>query len=225
MTLPNSIKEMCILKDIEICTTASEYFNDNYKEILEKAKIIASKEAKGQNILYQDVVNDVYVSIRKAEEQGNGYDEARGFTVEEYIYGTIKKYMKNSKYRVLGGHVKGSKNVCVSAYASEELENIYKNAEDVNNKYIYEVLENTLSIEEEIKTCLRGGYAHNIKLDRLLEYPEEFMCEDSTLKKVFKVLTGKLEPEILESLRVVLEYENRNVVKDLVCKVKLGMAV
>lgn len=54
--------------------------------------------------LVDDLVSDVWLSISDAEMRGEGYDVSRSnegdiITVEEFVYGRIKGYSMNAKYR------------------------------------------------------------------------------------------------------------------------------
>ena len=54
--------------------------------------------------LADDLINDVWLSLIEAENNGNGYDVSHSndgdiITVEEFVYGRIKGYSMNSKYR------------------------------------------------------------------------------------------------------------------------------
>lgn len=218
--IPRKIQSFIKLNDYVVNTEASDYFSANYMQIIKQAKIMSLKSK--QDVLYQDVVNDVYISILQAEQSGCGYNSSLGYTVEEFIFGRIKKYMKNTKYRVLGEQVKTTNGSakCISAYASEELEHAYNNAKDESSEVSYELLENTLDIEEEIRTCLRGDLEYGIDIEGLITRPEFFAEGRASVKKVMRTLAYRLDKELLESLRVVLEYENKNIIKDLVEKVK-----
>lgn len=217
--VPKMIQSLCKVKDIENNTQASDYFNDNYLDILESAQRMTY--GSRDNILWQDVVNDVYISILKAESVGCGYNVNLGLSVEQFIFGRIKGYMKNPKYRVLGESKvqEGVAYSVMSAYASEELQYAYENALDLNSSECYSLLDDVMDIEEELKTCLKGSLVHNVNLRVLIESPEKFKDAGSAAKKVLKMLKDKLDKDTLESLRIVMEYDNRSVIKDLLDKV------
>ena len=80
-------------------TEASDYFAEHFDEIRRQARKMGIHAD-----FVDDLVTDVWQSIREAELNGNGYDvshsnEGDVITVEEFVYGRIKGYSMNIKYR------------------------------------------------------------------------------------------------------------------------------
>lgn len=76
---------------------ASKFIANNYDEIAQQVRKMGVHPD-----MVHDVIADVYISINNAEENGEGYDfnyVNEGITVEEFIYGRLKGYSKNAKYR------------------------------------------------------------------------------------------------------------------------------
>lgn len=78
---------------------ASNYMTDHFNEIRKQVRKM------GVSIdMIDDLVSDVWVSISEAELRGEGYDVSHSndgdvITVEEFVYGRIKRYSLNTKYR------------------------------------------------------------------------------------------------------------------------------
>ena len=78
---------------------ASNYLSEHYDEICRQTRRMhVHPDQVG------DLVSDVWTSIRDAELRGEGYDVSHSnegdiITVEEFIFGRIKGYSMNSKYR------------------------------------------------------------------------------------------------------------------------------
>ena len=79
---------------------ASDYIHDNYSTILKQTR-------KMQGVAFdkaEDLLMDVFVSIREAELNGLGYNSEEHsndgdiITVAEFVYGRIKGYSRNKKY-------------------------------------------------------------------------------------------------------------------------------
>ena len=89
------------LKEMACNHEASEYMQRNYYHICSKARSVAAKQGvPAQNV--EDLVNDVFMSILESENNGEGYDEEHGngeMSVEKFIFGRLKRYALNSKYR------------------------------------------------------------------------------------------------------------------------------
>ena len=80
-------------------TEASDYFAEHFDEIRRQARKMGIHAD-----FVDDLVADVWQSIREGELNGNGYDvshsnEGDVITVEEFVYGRIKGYSMNIKYR------------------------------------------------------------------------------------------------------------------------------
>ena len=72
---------------------------ENYNEMLKVASCMKGVDFTKAT----DLVHDVYMSILKDEENGEGFEEVRDGVlrdVAEFVYGRLKGYSKNAKYRV-----------------------------------------------------------------------------------------------------------------------------
>lgn len=86
--LPNKMKEVNP-EDM----VGSRYIEENYPQLVRVAETLGAAPDKAS-----DLVNDVYLSIKRKELNGEVYDERRSGSVEGYIVSTIRKYAKNQKY-------------------------------------------------------------------------------------------------------------------------------
>lgn len=80
-------------------TEASQYIASHLSEIRVSARKMGVDQDK-----VDDLISDVWLSIHEAELNGNGYDishsnEGDIITVEEFVFGRIKGYSMNNKYR------------------------------------------------------------------------------------------------------------------------------
>lgn len=78
---------------------ASDYMSAHWDDICKQARKMGVHAD-----FVDDLVCDVWLSIRDAEMNGNGYDVSHSnegdiITVEQFIYGRIKGYSMNNKYR------------------------------------------------------------------------------------------------------------------------------
>jgi hypothetical protein len=91
----------------EINREGSNYIISHYNDLLKYIMSASLKEEKASDLLH-----DVYVSLVSAENEGNGFDMEYGdrlsdsddssiniMDVAQFVYGRIKLYAKNSKYR------------------------------------------------------------------------------------------------------------------------------
>lgn len=85
---------------------ASDYIVEHYTDLVQLTKKFGIKEEKAN-----DLVHDVYLSVVESEDNGNGFDMEYGnklkgdlndytnmMTVEQFVFGRIKRYAKNNKY-------------------------------------------------------------------------------------------------------------------------------
>lgn len=79
---------------------ASNFISEHYSELVQKAREMGVDASKAE-----DIVQDITVSILKAEEIGEGYDMTKGnkddsvISVRQFIFGRLKGYSKNKEYR------------------------------------------------------------------------------------------------------------------------------
>ena len=86
-----------VLRDITN-TIATDFVVENYDNMVKTAYSMNVAPDK-----VHDIVHDVYMSLRRSEENGDGYDETRGandgcISVAEFVYGRLKGYAYNTKY-------------------------------------------------------------------------------------------------------------------------------
>lgn len=79
--------------------TASQFVADNYELLVLNASKMGVDPHK-----CNDIVHDVFMSILKAEENGEGYDMNKGkvsgfITVDQFVFGRLKGYSRNTKYQ------------------------------------------------------------------------------------------------------------------------------
>lgn len=86
--LPNKMKEVNP-EDM----VGSRYIEENYNLLVRVAETLGAAPDKAE-----DLVTDVYLSIKRKELNGEVYDERRSGSVQSYVIGMIKKYCKNERY-------------------------------------------------------------------------------------------------------------------------------
>lgn len=142
-------------------TLASDYMADHYSEILSAtARMYGVDPAK-----VEDLVHDVYISIITGEQNGDCFDMNKGnngdgiISVEEFVYGRIKGYTLNKRYKF-------SKNSDheVSASSSgedqEDLVGVQRAYESAASYDDIELVETMASMPEEIEFLL--NFSSNI---------------------------------------------------------------
>lgn len=80
-------------------TEATDFVAENYEQLVKAAGFMDVAPDK-----VHDIVHDVYMSLYNSERNGEGYDETHGekdgyISVAEFVYGRIKRYSMNKKYR------------------------------------------------------------------------------------------------------------------------------
>lgn len=109
------------LKEIKHSFEASDYIAEHYDSLLKYIKTLPGINGDDKA---KDLLHDVYISVHKAEMDGEGYDseyynkkgQEGTVLLEQFIYGRIKQYAKNDKYRsdlVSSGSVSYTKVVCI----------------------------------------------------------------------------------------------------------------
>lgn len=138
------------LFEMEKNTVASEFITDNYEQLVKSALKMGVDPEKAN-----DIVHDVFVSILKSEDNGFGYDISKGnksdvISVEHFVFGRLKLYSKNVKYRKsnLNDH-----EICSSSSSTElDTMNFAQRAYETASSYDeIEKIDASLSIAEEIE--------------------------------------------------------------------------
>lgn len=176
------------MKEPEVNREATEYIRENYFSLVERAW----KSFGAVYDMASDAVHDVYLSYLQSEDNGNGYDESMGrkddgIPVEFAVYGRLKGYCKNVKYRNGTVHRKGA--VVVSASSSELDEeserNVYQQAYAMAQSYDDDLddVEEGISFREELQYVVTTGKRYGAVqiLDNLQSLEQRIDSIDHTL--------------------------------------------
>lgn len=202
------------LKVPEINFDASEFIEENINEIRNSILKMGIHPDK-----VNDLLNDVYVSIRQDELDGHGYDyEICGIDVRQFVFGRLKGYSLNKRYDV---RYVESRNGCdlVAASADESdsedklsgFQAAYKNAstyDDIDN------IEVELSVRDAIETCMDLCYGSTVSIASLFREVESIdsligrYSRSKNVKSVFTELQNinKDHPEFLEAMTLALKF-------------------
>lgn len=219
----------------ECSKEASKFIEENYEEIVRQTlKMGVHFDKVG------DIVGDVYISLVNAEENGDGYNfnyYSEGITVEGFVYGRIKQYSKNSKYR--NDVVQVMRNGMLYDDIKLEEEKI----EEISDSHIRRI--KRLELQESMKKhqlgtavyaassngeeldkmdsfqkamSLAGSYDElgdiedivdmQEKIDYCLEFQEQVGVNLITILKNIDVITSDLNSSIFNKLREVVKYHN-----------------
>lgn len=84
------------LTEVETNNEASKFVEDKYSELVKYAYSIGITDKA------IDLINDVYISLRNSEADGNGYNmnhlQNKLISVEEFVKSRIKKYAQSKRY-------------------------------------------------------------------------------------------------------------------------------
>ena len=168
----------------KVNTEASDYFAEHFDEIRRQARKM------GIHADYvDDLVTDVWQSIREAELNGNGYDvshsnEGDVITVEEFVYGRIKGYSMNIKYRPDISERRISKNstrsieiIAASSTDTSELDKLdnFQKAYALAATYDdIDAIEAEMSLRSNIEFCMGFDEAIGFNIINLLKNIDAF---------------------------------------------------
>lgn len=207
----------------EVNREASNYVKENYNAILRQLpKLGVSEEVA------VDLLNDVYISLLEAEDEGKGYDINKSnqgdcILVEQFVYGRLKRYSLNSRYRtdVVERRVNKDNQVKVEVRASTSgATDDYDSLDTFQRAYAtagafddIETLEDELSLAERIDYCIE--FDHVVGMSMLALFRNiDVLSSDSICKSLFNPLKEALQihDEFAEAFKGVLEYSitNRN---------------
>lgn len=202
------ISQMNRLKEIEINTEATDYIEENYSYVLLSTTKMALRQYSGCNIAVEDLLHDLYEKLSIKEKLGRGYCTSRNITVEQFVFGSIQKYMKNAKYR--GQVKKTSKGEVVYAeYCeshSEDMEKLYNFAADMKDEI--SDIESRLDMSEEIYHCLRAGTRAGVDMPELIKNSHLF--NGKRAKNIMPIIKRMIDSDGLSTLASILEYRKIN---------------
>lgn len=188
----------------EVNREASNYIVKNYEEIVRQIPKFGVHPDKAQ-----DLLNDVYVSIVEAEDEGDGYDMNRAtngdcILVSQFVYGRIKGYSWNTRYRTNVVEMRSNKKdeskevIVVAGCASEnidELSSFQRAYALASTDTDLDVIELETSIVEEIEYCT--GFDEIVGMSFL-----------SILKNIDILVSEEINKTILDPLKeAIREHE------------------
>lgn len=200
----NSLKDSTITKD------ASKYIAENHDYVIHIATLMANGL---KSIDIEEVVQDVYISLYEQERCGGGFDTSKNITVEQFVFGRIRGYLRNEAYR--GFDVKaGKKNFYpIHASVTEAFNVFYEHTPYVDNNL--DRIVDSSTIEHDLITCILATQTAQISLSKLLTSPMDLF----TSKTWGWVIKNNFNKEECEALRNVLEYPDRQGVINLLAEV------
>lgn len=193
---------------------ASKFITNNYDEIVLQVR----KMGVHPDMVY-DIIADVYISINNAEENGEGYDfnyVNEGITVEEFVYGRLKGYSKNAKYRtdvvqtLAGSKENGEGYVYASSNLSDDIDSMdsFQKAYATAGAYDdLEDIESMIDIREQINYCLEFEGRVGMSVIGLLKNLDK-LNSDLVNKSLFDRVKDavKYHDEFGEALRNIIEF-------------------
>ena len=192
-----------VMMDV-VSTEASSYVGEHYNELVLNAKKMGIDEH-----MCHDIVHDVYMSLKRSEENGDGYDICKGkkgecISLEQFVYGRLKGYSKNEKYHVMDGM---GMEVSASPTTTElddmnGYQKAYANAKSFDD---IELLEEEVSIPEEINYLLSFEGKVNVRFIIKNIAKLARMDFDVSLLNDIKKMVSK-EPDFAEALSSVVKY-------------------
>lgn len=186
--------------EVDVDHEASTYMVENYDMILRQAVKMGVDPVK-----VEDLVQDVYISLLDGENNGNGYsiEHSRSgsvITVADFVFGRLKGYSKNSRYRA-GVERHGASTVensieivCASSSSSDtsDLDSMQR-AYMMAPSYDGDEMENTeilASLRQDLELCLDFNEVVGFDLRNLFTSIDQFSGEfgNSLFEKLSKAL-------------------------------------
>lgn len=198
---------------------ATDFIATNYEKLLIASRKMGVREEK-----CHDIVHDVLESVMRCENNGAGYNPNKGnigeyISLEEFVYGRLKKYSLNKKYRVNEKSIKeydkalkGNKNVVIELPSScwdEHIENLtfYQKAYATAPSYDdLEKVELELSVGEELEYCLTFENQLNMNLRYFLKNISKIATMDIEVSVFQELRKLANNSDFIEAIRTLIEY-------------------
>lgn len=190
----------------EINHLATEFIERNYDELVKTARKMGVKEH-----LCHDIVHDVYVSMLKSENNGEGYDPNKGrksdyISLEEFVYGRLKSYSRNKKYKWNNPSKLPEVAACSSTNNIDEMTDYQKAYEMASTYDDIEAIDMDLSISEELEYCLTFASSLKLNIRYLLKHLAEIAKIDIDTSIFNQIRTACKDNEFMEALKSLLQY-------------------
>lgn len=209
----------------EVNKMATDFVINHYEDL-----VTAARKMCVAADMCNDIVHDVYVSLLKSEQNGEGYNPNKGnvglyISLEEFVYGRLKKYSLNKKYRVQNGKndvkeyeqiLKGNKSAIMeipSSCQTEDIEDMafYQKAYVSAASYDdLESIEIELSVEEELEYCLTFESTLNMNLRFFLKNLSKIARMDIDTSVFSELKKLGQNREFAEAIRTILDFAKAN---------------
>lgn len=188
---------------------ASNFIIEHYDEL-----VVAAKKMGVDEGYCGDIVSDVYVSMLKAENNNCGFNinggSSESTTVAQFVYGRLKGYSKNSKYRNDVARIE----IAASSSATDDLDSLtgvqkaYEMAESYDD---LEFIEASLSIPEELEYLLSFERDTDVNIRYILKNVSRLanMSFDVSLLSGLKKLIAN-DADFFECLKSVMEFAGKH---------------
>lgn len=198
--------------------TASNYILAHYGELVK-----AARKMGVHTDLCSDIVDDVYVSIYKDESNGKGYDPNKGtsvyITVEGFVYGRLKRYSLNKKYRNIDINARVAE---YDAYGIVEIP-ACSTTDDLDSMTYYqrsyelaasyddiEEIDLEVSVSEELEYILTFEGQVQLNLRYFLKNLGRLAALKIDVATLFKELKKLEDDEFMEALYSLMDFYRRS---------------
>lgn len=185
---------------------ASNYIKDHYDHIVSTAKKMVPEQSA------IDLVHDVYMSIVRDEDNGEGYhinydgkfNRSCGIiTVEQFVFGRMKGYSLNERYRNTNSvEISASSNGDTDDMTGEQLS--YENAASYDS---IELIDIEVSLREELEYLMTFNNKINIKF---------------LLKNIYKISKSKFDISFMSDITMLVK-RNKEFADSLATVVKFAV--
>lgn len=192
-------------------TLASDFMAEHYEEI-----VSATYRMYGVNPeRVEDLVHDVYISILNAERNGDCYDMSKGseegiISVEEFIYGRIKRYTLNKRYH---NPTNGDNEIAASCSGEEQdemggIQRVYDAAANYDDLELVELM---ASIPEEIEYLLNFDSTTKVNIRYFLQHIHDIaaMTFDASLFREIRDV-GMVDSDFMTAIQSVVAFAGTN---------------
>lgn len=186
---------------------ASEFIADHYQNLVDYAiKVLGSDQ------FAVDLVNDVYISVRNSENNGEGHNPdgsryVEDYSVSQWVKSRICRYAMNQKY-----HGVNKNEVTVGMEMPSDSED---GVSAVQRAYFcapsadeIEDIELAVSVQEEVEYLFGFEGANGVSIKWVLSHVAELM-EHKVDNSVFDSIRN-LGSDVLEAIQDVLTFAMRN---------------
>lgn len=205
-----SLNCTCLIDPV-INRQASQYCAEHRDELVRRARMISGVDPSKA----EDLVDDVFLSIITAENEGDGYDISHSnagdvISVSDFVLGRIKGYAKNKRYSIEGSdrHLKNSSDEKGTKVADFDIVFASSNSGDPDDMNGVQLAYHNAHKYEDELDAVEDQIALRQSIEFCIDFSEAVRFDFLNMFKNIDIFSGDFDKSIFDGLIEQLKHHN-----------------